>query len=161
MTPEEKDRLQEKRWLNRAYFVRNRIRNVISSILKKNPEEIQFTDFALTTEVRTRFATELSSKVETIVPDRSAAIDLVMTQLGDINSLAFLIYDDCDESGMIQLAFQEALASIDDILRSQGEYFGIISHDGTFGACITAEEGIAPHYPRGVVLWRDGKKRVP
>lgn len=157
MTPEQSTRLEQKRWLNRANSLREKIRNVIAQVLRKSPGEIQFTDFELTRQIRGRFAEEIKKNEESIVPDRSAAIELITTKLADVNCFAFLMINSCDESGMIKLNLHEAVICIDDILENQSEYFGVITHDGAAGASITVEEGTAFHFPRCVVVWNRTK----
>jgi hypothetical protein len=161
MTPEERIRLCHKRWLNRAVSLRAQIQEKIALVLHKPTREIEFTAFELTRETRSRFAEQINKNEEIIIPNRSAAIFLVTTQLGQLRCSALLLQDHCDESGMIKLDFNEAIVHIGDILTIQNEYFGVISHDGSAGACISVEEGIAPNHPRHVTLWRSEKNCQP
>lgn len=154
MTPEEKRKLQQGRWLLRARTLRPTIASAIAKAIQVEETKITFADLDTTNQVSGLFAQRARGACVKELPNRSAAIEFAKAQLTGTGGPAFLLPDGYDDCGVVPIDFAVAIGHLDALLASQNEIFRLVQETGEAGVCIFKQEGRTEFYPRFVELWR-------
>jgi len=155
MTPEERSKLDEKRWLALAKLARPSIARAISAAMKVTDCAISFADRSTTVQITELFvhrARGTSYKNE--VPTRSDAIQIAKAELGETEGPAYILPEDYHACGVIPTDFATAFEHLDALLASQDETIRLITANGDTGLIISTQESSHANFPRFITIWK-------
>lgn len=153
MTPEQKTRLMEKSWLARAKLLRPFIARRVAAALNKDASQICFSDLRLTNELSDLFAQQVDACESVEARDRTTALEMVVSKLGQLPNAMFLLPSGFDDCGMVSIEVADLVGHLDDLVLSQYEALQLMSPDGKAGVSLITQEAALPLRPRFVKIW--------
>src|SRR5260370_8365678 len=126
MNSDEKRRLDAKGWQLNARTIRSRTSGSLAAALSTPPLQLHFANMSETRNAAALFSISVGTFDDIEFPNRRLAVEFVRRQFADVVGPSFLLQHDYENCGALKLYFEQAVSTVDPILRTQNDCFPVL-----------------------------------